>query len=164
MTKAKKSMSESLAIGDAGEKFLQEVYPHPLVRYRGREFDFIRDDGARVELKTDQKSSTATGNLFIERWTVSERGKKPGSVWLAREVDVDIFLYMFSGDKVLFEFDDLPRLIHRIEACVRTGNLPLKVVQNKGFHGEGFAVPLPELRDLYVRYNCTDGRCVVEKK
>lgn len=153
------SMLAALTIGDEGEQLVKAGYPHGLIKYRGTEYDFIRDDGAKVELKTDAKGSTATQNLFMERWTVGTNRKKPGSVWICEELGVDVFLYMFLGDKLLLECEDVPRLVRRVEASIRTNNLPLKVIPNRGYHGEGYAVPFAELQDLFVKYRCEDGKC-----
>jgi hypothetical protein len=153
------TMKESLAKGEAGEQLLMSVYPHGLLHYRHREFDFIRDDFKSIELKSDGKASTATGNFFFERWTVS-KSRKPGSIWISAEHKVDIFLYFFIGDRILYECEDIPRLVHRVEAAVRNAQMPLKVIQNYGWHGEGWAVPIADVADLFKRYDCSSDKCI----
>jgi len=140
-----------------GEKFKQgmdaeSLFPSlykggVLTKHETREFDFDRDDGARVELKADQYPIERTVCFFIERWSVFEQ-KKPGSLWQSVN-KADIFIYYFAKSGVYFEFEDIPAAIFEILKFVDSQNLELIFIKNKGYCGAGWKIPRSVLQHLY---------------
>jgi hypothetical protein len=142
--------------GMDGETLFQSIYTgQSLTKSETREYDFDREDGKRVELKTDSYDIDKTKNFFIERWSVFEK-KKPGSVW--QSIDkADVFIYFFSKNKVWFEFPDIVALVAAVEDYVAEHEVPLVFVQNKGYNGAGYRIPRNVLAHL-----CKEGRCELE--
>jgi hypothetical protein len=140
--------STELQKGNKGERWLSRHYHSSLVKFSGREFDFIREDNKRVELKTDWYNLANTEFMFIERWSDVDK-KKPGGPWQSQD-KTDIFVYLFIRDGVYFEFDDMDALVNRLEDL--TKKLKLIRIRNRGYSGGGYKVPLADLADLYVDY------------
>lgn len=135
---------EQLKIGDAGEQLLLEHYKGPkLSLFPGREYDFDRADGLRVELKSDSYKNSR--NFFFERYSDYEK-KKPGSVWQSVG-KADVFVYMFVNERVYYEFSDLPLLLSTLDDITR--NMYAVLIRNKGWTASGYKVPRSKLEHLY---------------
>lgn len=143
------SFKEQLELGKKAESEFIKKYKGPKLHpHDGREYDFDREDGAKVELKTDTYDMDKTPNFFIERWSVVEK-QKPGSVWQSYEKGVDVFVYYFINNGVYFEFDDLASLIFAVEAYVALAHPSECVIKNKDYSGMGWRVPREVLQSLY---------------
>lgn len=123
-------------------------YHSPLVPFEGHAVDFLRSDGARVEVKTDWYSLSSTEFFFMERWSDIDK-KKPGGPWQS-ENKADVFVYLFIRDGVYFEFENMDDLLERLRAYTRGKQLIR--IQNRGYCGGGYKVPIKELSDLYTDY------------
>lgn len=137
-----------LSKGNKGEHWIKNHYHSPVVKYKERDFDFIRDDGARVEVKTDWYNLSSTEFFFMERWSDVD-SKKPGGPWQS-EGKADVFIYLFIRDGVYFEFEDIGALVQRLRKLTK-GQKLIKV-QNKGWCGGGYKVRIEDLKDLYTDY------------
>lgn len=88
--------------GKLGTDFLVSCWPTLETRSGLEEDLIIPEDGARLEVKTDDKGDTS-GNFFIERFADPDE-TKPGGPWQAREHGCDDYLYLFWTSKVLYWF------------------------------------------------------------
>lgn len=147
------SFKEQLEIGNRGEQIIFQHFHVPLAFYPGRGFDFTTKNRPRknVELKTDDFNLDKTENFFIERWSDIYR-KKPGSLWQSKEKGVDWFVYYFVRNDRYFFFDNLPKLIERVEEIIDQYKLGLIAVKNYGYITGGYKVPRLLLKDFYVEY------------
>lgn len=141
--------NEQLKVGSRGEEIFLERYPNKLSIYPGRDGDFITEDGKKIELKTDTYNMNKTSNFFIERYSDIDK-KSPGSVWQASEHGCDIFCYMFVRHNTWFQFNDIPKLITRLEDL--TSNMGLIYIKNRCWITGGYKIPREELSDLYEIY------------
>jgi hypothetical protein len=127
---------------------MQQHYHSPLLPFREHAFDFLRDDGRRIEVKTDWYSLDKTEYFFIERWSSIEK-KKPGGPWQSLG-KADVFVYLFIRDGVYFEFEDMAAFVGELERMIP--DLPLIRIPNKGYTGGGYKVPMAALAHLYTDY------------
>lgn len=142
------SFHRELEKGNKGERWMLQHYHSPLLAYREFAFDFLRDDGKRIEVKTDWYSLDKTEFFFIERWSSIEK-KKPGGPWQSLG-KADVWLYLFIRDGVYFEFDDMAAFVGALEQLIP--DLELIRIPNKGYTGGGYKVPMKALAHLYTDY------------
>jgi hypothetical protein len=106
---------EQLKVGDRGEELFMQHYPKGIIIHPGRDGDFIeKSSGKKIELKTDTYNMDKTPNFFIERYSCIQK-ESPGSVWQAQSHGCDIFCYMFVRHNIWFQFNNIPKLIERLE-------------------------------------------------
>jgi len=138
---------EQLKCGERGEELFMANYPKQLTIYPGRDGDFIeKNSGKKIELKTDTYNMNKSSNFFIERYS-SVYDKTPGSVWQARDHGCEVFCYMFVRHNTWFQFNDLDKLINRLEEL--TTGKGLIYIKNRGWVTGGYKVPRSSLSDLY---------------
>jgi hypothetical protein len=149
-----------LAFGEMGEAIILE-WDTRLKKHDGREYDFDRDDGKKVELKTDSYPIEKTPNFFIERYSVYEKAgvvlppsqRKPGSLWQSLEKGVNVFMYMFlpkEGNKAtVFTFESLRRMTTAVEKYLEENKPEPVLVRNSGYCALGYRVPRKILAKLY---------------
>ena len=139
-----------LECGERGEELFLEYYPKKLTIHPGRDGDFIEvNSGKKIELKTDTYNINKTPNFFIERYSCIDK-KSPGSVWQAAGHGCDIFCYMFVRHNIWFQFNNLPKLLERLN-CLTQG-LGLVYIKNAGWITGGFKIERTSLSDLYDIY------------
>lgn len=136
---------EQLKIGSDGEaKFILGYPGAKLIPFAGREYDFDREDGKRVELKTD--TYVGSPNFFFERWS-DEARQKPGSVW--QSIDkADVFIYCFINEGVYYEFPRMKILLNRLEKLIV--GMPLIKIKNRGWTAGGYKIPRASIIDLSI--------------
>ncbi len=132
-----------LKVGDSGELLVLNKYPLILYRLNANFADYIDEEGRIYELKTDTYP-LSTGNFFIERWSDTER-EKPGGPWQALANQVDIWLYLYLYDKVLYQVDDVPAFVAYLEAEILPSLKPIRVY-NRGYYGTGYKVNRESVR------------------
>jgi hypothetical protein len=88
---------------DAEEQFVLK-YPG-LTRLGGTGSDIIiKATGAKLELKTERRPSTQTGNIFFERYSHKVR-QTNGGPFKALDDGSRLFAHWFSSDDTLFLFE-----------------------------------------------------------
>ncbi len=143
-----------LEFGDRGEELFIENYPKDrgtLEIYPGREYDFTRSDGKKVELKTDSYNIHKTENFFFERYSDINKQDKPGGPWRAYEDQVDIFYYMFVRHNICFEFNISKEFIDAINKY--TEKKGLVYIKNKGWITGGYKVPRKIVEQYYTAFS-----------
>lgn len=141
---------KQLAVGDRGEELFLEHYPKKITIHPGRDGDFIEtNSGKKIELKTDTYNIDKTPNFFIERFSCIDK-QSPGSVWQALDHGCSIFCYMFVRHNIWFQFNDLPKLIERLESL--TEKMGMIYIKNRGWVTGGYKLPRTSLEDLYDEY------------
>lgn len=123
-------------------------YHSALLPYTEHAFDFLRDDGKRIEVKTDWYSLDKTEFFFMERWSSIEK-QKPGGPWQSLD-KADVFVYLFIRDGVYFEFDNMGLLVEELDRIV--SKLKLIRIPNRGYTGGGYKVPIKDLTDLFTDF------------
>lgn len=135
---------ERLAFGERAEAYVAERLGWKKIP--GRRADFRTRKGLRAELKTDVRSSTDTGNVFIERF--SDEGRRtPGGPWKALRDGSVGFVYFFWGDRKAFGFKT-KLLLRRVVSLLQGEGLEERRIQNKGWVTMGYLVPLEKLLDI----------------
>lgn len=134
-----------LQVGDIGETLVFHKYPILLYKLDANFADYIDEEGRIYELKTDTYP-LSTGNFFIERWSDTER-QKPGGVWQALQNQVDIWLYLYLYDKVLYQIDDIPGFVTYLETHILPTLKPIRV-HNRGYYGTGYKVSRESVRSF----------------
>jgi hypothetical protein len=132
----------SLAIGEIGQKKLQELWPE-LVPTDGRTGDFLLPGGLKVEVKSDSYKHQDTENFFIERYSDVNK-KTNGGPWQSAEHGCSVFVYFFVNDGIAYVFD-LDKLLLRLAEICPTG---LIYIRNKGWTTGGYKVPRVKLLDI----------------
>lgn len=154
MSKVKQNkwdFKEQLEVGQAGEADFMEAYPHKLKVHPERDGDFVDSRGRKIELKTDTYCMTKTPNFFIERYSDFHK-ETPGSAWQALGHGCDIFVYMFIKNQTYFKFNDVPKLVERLDELL--GERPGYVfIKNRGWITAGCKVKREDLEDLYEEYS-----------
>lgn len=136
-----------LTVGSRGEELFLERYPSELIVHPEHAYDFdCVKTGAKIELKTDTYDINKTDNFFIERYSDVHK-KSPGGVWQSYEKGVTIFCYYFVRNNIWFQFNDLPKLITRLNDL--TANQGMIYIKNKGWVTAGFKVNRDDLSDLF---------------
>jgi hypothetical protein len=141
---------EQLEVGTRGEELFLEHYPKKLTIHPGFDGDFIIDKtGEKIELKTDTYNMDKTENFFIERYSDLYK-ESPGSAWQAYQHGCTKFCYYFVRHNLWYEFNDLPKLIERLEDL--TANMGYVRVKNKAWITAGYKIKRVLLEDLYDVY------------
>lgn len=139
---------KQLRLGERGEQLFMEHYPKKLMIHPERDGDFIEiNSGKKIELKSDSYNMEKTENFFFERFSNIET-ETPGSVWQAASHGCEIFCYQFVRHNVWFQFNDIPKLVTRLEEIL--GDRSLIWIKNKGWITGGFKVRREDLADLYT--------------
>lgn len=133
--------------GKDGELKLIKEYPELFKLYVENDTDLIcKTNQKRVELKTDYYDMSKTPNFFMERVSVDRTGS-PGGPWQALENNSDVFIYFFKQNSKLFIFNDVAKLVKRLDTV--TAGERLVPVKNKGYNTLGYKVFRFQLKDLY---------------
>ncbi len=142
--------SKQIEVGSRGEELFQEYYPTKLSIHPENDYDFVcTETKKKIELKTDTYNMNKTDNFFIERYSDVHK-KSPGGPWQSHGKGVDIFCYYFVRHNMWFQFEDLPKLIKRIEEL--TKGQGLIYIKNKGWVTGGYKINRNDLADLYDIY------------
>ena len=136
-------------VGLKGERFFQECYPELKAKKPEEDlsFDFITEEGLKVEIKTDTYPMEKTGNFFFEYFSDIQSAKL-GGPWRAYDDKVDHFVYLFAQDKTFFWFHP-GKLCKALEPIIAT--MRYKTIKNRAWTTTGFAVPRDLVKDLVLR-------------
>jgi len=146
------SFKTQLEVGDRAEQLFLEYYPKKLKIYPGREWDFTEVYSKKsVELKTDTYNMDKTDNFFMERYSDMHR-ETPGGPWRAKQDDVDIFCYYFSRHNTWFQFNNIPKLVRKIDKIILQQKLRPIYIKNQGWITSGYKINRSELDELYDIY------------
>ena len=114
-----------------------------------RDYDFVTDDGVRVELKTDFHISD---NFFIEySFGKDAMSQKPGSIWQSCFKEVDVFIFWFLKMGEVFIFRNLPEVIIFTEKYITDNEILALEIQNIGFYGVGYKLPKTVFNHLFEK-------------
>lgn len=145
------SFKKDLAYGLAAEMSFIAKYPGKLEKVEGTGTDLkLLKSGDGIQLKTDRRKSTDTGNMFLEKYSHVDR-KTPGGPFRA-EIDGSKYLiYYFqpSDDFTCYLVADLIKYLNENEKKLRTH----KVWSSNAF---GFIVPILNLKHLEIDFNGID--------
>jgi hypothetical protein len=137
------SFKKQLSIGKQAEESFLQRYPN-LVKLDGTGADFKLPTGQLLELKTDSRPSTKTGNLFIERYSSSLK-KSPGGPWKSLADGVEVFVYCFSD--LVFCFN-VNQLVNFLEANLT--NFQSRSINNGNYNTFGYLVPIENVAHLQL--------------
>lgn len=143
-------------IGQAGERLVVNNYSDIGYYDEDHSTDLLHKDGRKIELKTDTYSMKRTPNFFMERYS-NDTAYAPGGPWQALEKGSDIFIYMFVNNKKLFVFEDITALIRELEELIKTYNMQLVPIKNKGYNTLGYKIPRETLSHLFKEVTLGDG-------
>jgi hypothetical protein len=139
-TKSNFKFNTQLKIGKSGEDLFKKHYG-PIYGIRpdseSMEYDFILENGAKVELKTDTYAMSDTPNFFFERFS-DINTKKLGGPWRAKKDEVDYFVYLYVKDKMFYWFNPI---LLCAELDKITKKMQTKHIRNIAWTTSGFAVP-----------------------
>lgn len=140
---------KQLAYSHAQEAAFLNLYQgESLTLSLDRKWDYITENGLKMELKTDTYDTVKTPNFFMERYSDISK-KSPGGPWRSLEHGVDLFVYWFPSNKVYYEFQDLAELVKVLD--VLTDKQYMMSVRNKGWLTGGYKVLRESLQDLYKK-------------
>lgn len=136
-----------MAIGDIGENHFCTRYadlaPKKSVE---RAVDFHLADGRSVELKTDDYPMDSTANFFME---ITSHGKL-GGPYRAQQDNIDLFVYYFLKNQTFFWFET-KTLCPRLDTLIKSNRYKIKIIKNKGWSAEGYAIPRAEFESVLLK-------------
>jgi hypothetical protein len=138
-----KDFATDLAYGQAVERSFASLYlAAGWEPSTDRRFDFVHTDGRTLELKAERRPWDATKNVFFE---LTVNGK-PGGPWRAREDGVSLYIHYFSTPlPMALVWRDVPALVRWVEKWLAVKPRWVYNIRNKGFTGQGYAVPWREM-------------------
>lgn len=143
---------EQLAIGEAGERHFQDLwysnFHNKLIKSPVKDYDFLTQDGVKVELKSDNYDPAKTPNFFFERFSVLSQ-QKPGGPWQSWEKGADIFVYQFVLTSEAYIFRNIPELIETIDYIVHDRAIKPRKVANRTYFASGYALERELFKNLY---------------
>lgn len=143
---------KQLKIGEEGELLFRDLwysnFQNQLIKSPVRDYDFLTEDGLKVELKSDNYDPAKTPNFFFERFSVLSQ-QKPGGPWQSYEKGADIFIYQFVLTSEAYIFRNIPELIQTIEYLVHEHALKPRKVANKTYFASGYAIERTLFKHLY---------------
>ncbi len=135
---------EQLAFGEKQQSALQDVYHRPTLVYAGREYDLLDDTAARIEVKTESRSLSASPNFFFERWRSLEP-RKPGGAWQALQNAATQYVIWVPADGIYFVFSDIALLCRVVTAVAEKLVAKEHIIRNRGWAASGWALPRGEI-------------------
>lgn len=152
MAKKVYSWKEQLSIGEQGEESFKAIWKtnfhSSLIKAPVRDYDFLTEEGLKLELKSDNYAPDKTPNFFFERFSVLAQ-QKPGGPWQSYEKGADLFVYQFVLTSEAYIFRDITALIARIDYLVHEHSLKPRKVANRTYFASGYAVERTLFKDLY---------------
>lgn len=143
---------QQLKIGEEGELLFRDLwysnFQNQLIKSTVRDYDFLTQDGLKVELKSDNYDPAKTPNFFFERFSVLAQ-QKPGGPWQSYEKGADIFIYQFVLTSEAYIFRNIPELIETIDYLVHEHALKPRKVANKTYFASGYAIERTLFKHLY---------------
>lgn len=143
---------EQLTIGEQGEQSFQALWKsnfhNSLIKSPVRDYDFLTEDGLKVELKSDNYHPSKTPNFFFERFSVLSQ-QKPGGPWQSWEKGADLFIYQFVLTSEAYIFRNIPELIQTIDHLVHEHELKPRKVANRTYFASGYAIQRSLFENLY---------------
>lgn len=143
---------QQLKIGEEGELLFRDLwysnFQNQLIKSTVRDYDFLTQDGLKVELKSDNYDPAKTPNFFFERFSVLSQ-QKPGGPWQSYEKGADLFIYQFVLTSEAYIFRNIPELIETIDYLVHEHALKPRKVANKAYFASGYAVERTLFKHLY---------------
>jgi hypothetical protein len=131
---------EQLTFGEAQQAALQGVYHRPTLVYAGREYDLLDDTAARIEVKTESRSLSASPNFFFERWRSLEP-HKAGGPWQALQNAATQYVIWVPADGVYFVFEDIALLCRVTQMLAEKLVAKEHIIRNRGWSASGWALP-----------------------
>jgi len=143
---------KQLKIGEEGELLFRDLwysnFQNQLIKSPVRDYDFLTEDGLKVELKSDNYDPAKTPNFFFERFSVLSQ-QKPGGPWQSYEKGADLFIYQFVLTSEAYIFRNIPELIQTIDYLVHEHALKPRKVANKTYFASGYAIERNLFKHLY---------------
>lgn len=147
MSKKVFDFKTQMAIGDIGESHFCSRYAFLTPKKsEERAIDFHLSDGKSVELKTDDYPIEATANFFME---ITSHGKL-GGPYRAHQDNIDFFVYYFLKNQTFFWFDT-KTLCPKLDELIKSNRFKIKIIKNKGWSAEGYAIPRAELESVLLK-------------
>ena len=142
---------EQLQYGLAGERIFIDTYPELFTPYEGSNASDVLYKGVIPgEIKTDSYDMNKTPNFFMERYSVDFK-RNSGGPWQALEKGSKFFIYHFEQQGLFFLFNDVSKLVERLEGLVNEHGLGVIKVPNKHYNTLGYKIRREWLEDLYIR-------------
>lgn len=141
-----------LGRGDVGEALFLSIYPDWSLETRienRSKWDFISEDGASVELKTDYYPMAKTKNLFIEKYS-STKTQSLGGPYRCPDTTYYVYFFIHDGKYIWFRTDELLDRLAEI-----TPHLELTEVRNSSYITAGYKVPRELLEDIMLVWHET---------
>lgn len=110
----------------------------------GKGSDFKLKNGQQLELKTDSRPSTKTGNLFIERYSSTVK-KSDGGPWQALHHGSKWFVYQFTDIELCFETQALVEWLDD-----NLDNYQSRKIDNGNYITLGYLIPIADVSKLCV--------------
>lgn len=112
----------------------------------GRKGDLqLLKSGALIELKSERRTSTATGNLFLERYS-HKKLCTPGGPWSAKLAGCAYIVYLFADEKLFcYNIDILIAWVNKYEKTLSRHNTAYS-------NSMGYIIPLIRLQDLEMKW------------
>lgn len=136
---------KDLKFGNEAELAFMALYPDMLTRTDGRNGDLIRNDGVKIELKTERRSSTDTGNIFFEEFSNRDTARL-GGPFRALEDGSGLFVVFFFGDKKVFVYNTGDVVKYLVDT---RGTYKQLIIRNS--KATGYAVPIDDIKHLEVK-------------
>lgn len=142
---------KSIKEGEKGEqKFLLQMGSR-IEKADGIKFDFIhKETNKSIELKSDYYNTEKTPNFFMERYSSSYK-QNAGGPWRALNDKVSIFVYYFPENNTAFFFNDIPKLVERLDTIINNSSLTPMNIPNNGYVTQGYRIRRDLLKDLYIK-------------
>lgn len=147
-------------VGLKGEQlFLEKYHGGKLnkIDYKSPIGDFLDSTGKIIELKTDTYPLTRTPNFFMERYSHLEK-QTLGGPWRAYAHGADILIYLFASSGTYYCFEDLGKLVLRLEEIIKDNNLKPDRIPNYGYITTGYKIERNLLKDLFTIHTWEDTK------
>ncbi len=147
-------------VGNRGEKLFAENYHGgKLIKIDSKSpiGDFMDRTGKIIELKTDTYPLERTANFFMERYSNLEKLTN-GGPWRAYTQGADILVYLFASSGTYYCFEDLGKLVLRLEEIVKDNKLKPDRIPNYGWITTGYKIERNLLKDLFTIHKLEDPK------
>lgn len=140
------SFQRDLKFGNAAEVSFVAKWADKLQLLDGFNGDFkIISTNQKIELKTDRRAASDTGNIFIERYSHKDK-QTPGGPYKAQLVDCTFFIYLFAHCGTYYTFNTA-ELVALVEAMPNKKPFNVKV---GGSNAMGYLVPITLLSPIAI--------------
>jgi hypothetical protein len=144
------SFSKQLNAGNSGEadfkKFYKDLEP---VKSEDLKYDFLLNNGSKIEVKCDTYPMDKTPNFFMEYYSDINK-QSLGGPWRSKSHEISTFVYYFINDKTFFWFDSY-KLVTFLDKYIKEKKPSYKYIKNRGWTTGGFTIPRVDLEHLLIK-------------